>query len=347
MNDNQDLHLLEEYLSDNQIINYKYINHKYNYDSCNLLKEQLDNRFYCLYTKHSEDYKMNNNSYEFAGFLDVVDKKIYNPNYKIIMILENSSIYQLLTLSELKEQIENEVSKKLCDYALSHTSELKKLCNEEFLKQEEYHFNYYQKEVNELFVSSENLQTIQLEPKQLLKYSYFSDTHSIPYSEYLSDSKKVVKEITDNLIKDDKTKKNLGWEILEVEYKNRYLDSIYRNPQKNNCLFVNREILRNIKDIDAVNLNITISYNNKELTFRMPKDRFEMGLRNAYTNDSYYGKSYEVVEKFLEENKNAKDHWYQHDFDFEHISKITYCRKVLYEANINKNKEKEIDEIER
>ena len=347
MNDNEELHLLEDYLSNNQIIHYKYINHNYKYDNCDFLKEQLDDRFYCLYTKHSEDYKLNNNNYEFAGFLDVIDKKIYNPNYQVIKILENSSIYLLSTLSELKEQIENKVSEKLCDYALSHASQLKNLCDEEFLKQDEYHFDYYQKEVNELFVSSENLQTIQLEHKQLLRYSYFSNNHNIPYSEYLSNSENTVKEIVNNLIKNDEIKKYLGWEILEAEYKNRYLDSIYKNPQKNNFLFVNREILSNIKDIDAVNLNITISYNNKELTFKTQKKRFEMGLRNAYTSDHYYGKSYEVVEKFLEENKNIKDNWYKHDFDFEHISKITYGKQVLYEANIDKNIEKEIDEIER
>ena len=289
---------------------------------------------------------MNDNSYNFAGFLDVIDKKIYNPNYGIRIILDTSSIYQLSTLRNLKEKIEKEVSEKLYDYALSHESELKKLCDKEFLKQDEYHFNYYQKEVSELFVSNENLRIIELEPKQLLKYSCFSNTYDIPYSEYLSDPKKTIKEITDNLIRNDETKKYLSWEILEVEYKNRYLDSIYKNPQKNNCLFVNRKILSNIKDIDAINLNITISYNNKELTFKMPKKRFEIGLRNAYTNDSYYGKSYEVVEKFLEENKKEKNR-YQHDFDFEHISKITYGRQVLYEANIDKNIEKEIDEIER
>ncbi len=347
MSDNKELHLLENYLSDNDITIFKYVDKLHEYNNFQILKETLDDRFYSLYTKKISKSKMNDNSYNFAGFLDIIDKKIYNPSYEIEKILENSLIYQLSELSKLKELIENEVSKKLYDYALSHISELKKICNEEFLKQDEYHFNYYQKEARKFFVSDENSQMNQLNPKMFLKYSYFADTYSIPYSEYLSDSNKMIKELANNLIKNDKTKKNLGWEILEVEYKNRYLNSIYKNPQKYNCLFVNREILKSIKDIDAENINITISYNNKELTFKTPKKRFEMGLRDAYTSDSYYGRSYEVVEKFLEENKKVKENRYKHDFDFDHISKITYGRKTLYEANIDKNVEKEIDEIER
>ena len=210
MSDNKELHLLENYLSDNDITIFNYVDKLHEYNNFQILKETLDDRFYSLYTKKISKSKMNDNSYNFAGFLDIIDKKIYNPSYEIEKILENSLIYQLSELSKLKELIENEVSKKLYDYALSHISELKKICNEEFLKQDEYHFNYYQKEARKFFVSDENSQMNQLNPKMFLKYSYFADTYSIPYSEYLSDSNKMIKEIANNLIKNDKTKKNLG-----------------------------------------------------------------------------------------------------------------------------------------
>ena len=117
MSDNKELHLLENYLSDNDITIFNYVDKLHEYNNFQILKETLDDRFYSLYTKKISKSKMNDNSYNFAGFLDVIDKKIYNPSYEIEKILENSLIYQLSELSKLKELIENEVSKKLYDYA--------------------------------------------------------------------------------------------------------------------------------------------------------------------------------------------------------------------------------------
>ena len=53
------------------------------------------------------------------------------------------------------------------------------------------------------------------------------------------------------------------------------------------------------------------------------------------------------MEKFLKENKQDENSFNKTDFDFENITKISYGKKILYEANIDKNIEKEIDEIER
>mgnify|MGYP006910828474 CR=1 FL=1 len=78
MSDNKELHLLENYLSDNDITIFNYVDKLHEYNNFQILKETLDDRFYSLYTKKISKSKMNDNSYNFAGFLDVIDKKIYN-----------------------------------------------------------------------------------------------------------------------------------------------------------------------------------------------------------------------------------------------------------------------------
>lgn len=347
MKDNKELHLLENYLSDNQAITYNYVDKQYESKNFKILKESLDNRFRFLYMKRNRKYKMNENDYEFAGFLDVIDKKIYNPLYELRSALKESTMYELDDLDNLRIQIKRDVANELCDYTLSNSNSLKKLCKKEFWKQDDYHFNYYKKEANELFVSNKDLKQVKLEPKKLLRYCHFIDNQAVSYTGYLDNPKVTAKEIMNHLVKDDEMKNKLSWELLEMDYKNRYLDSLYKYPIKNNYLYINREILDSIKDTDAVNLNITISYNNKELTFKFPKERLKMSLKNANKNDCSYGKSYEEVEKFLKENKQDENSFSKTDFDFENITKISYGKKILYEANIDKNIEKEIDEIER
>ena len=68
MKDNKELHLLENYLSDNQAITYNYVDKQYESKNFKILKESLDNRFRFLYMKRNRKYKMNENDYEFAGF---------------------------------------------------------------------------------------------------------------------------------------------------------------------------------------------------------------------------------------------------------------------------------------
>ena len=93
MSDNKELHLLENYLSDNDITIFNYVDKLHEYNNFQILKETLDDRFYSLYTKKISKSKMNDNSYNFAGFLDVIDKKIYNTSYEIEKILESQKIH--------------------------------------------------------------------------------------------------------------------------------------------------------------------------------------------------------------------------------------------------------------
>ena len=67
MSDNKELHLLENYLSDNDITIFNYVDKLHEYNNFQILKETLDDRFYSLYTKKISKSKMNDNSYNFAG----------------------------------------------------------------------------------------------------------------------------------------------------------------------------------------------------------------------------------------------------------------------------------------
>ena len=67
MSDNKELHLLENYLSDNDITIFNYVDKLHEYNNFQILKETLDDRFYSLYTKKISKSKMNDNSYNFAA----------------------------------------------------------------------------------------------------------------------------------------------------------------------------------------------------------------------------------------------------------------------------------------
>ena len=90
-------------------------------------------------------------------------------------------------------------------------------------------------------------------------------------------------------------------------------------------------------------INITINYNGDELTFKFSKYTFQCALERNYKSECSYNKSYESVEKFLEEHK---EQGYKKEFDFLNITKITYGKNTLYEKQEDKELENDEHEME-
>ena len=113
---------------------------------------------------------------------------------------------------------------------------------------------------------------------------------------------------------------------------------------------MNKKILSSIKDIEAVNLNITINYSGNILTFKYPKSTLVNDLERCEKTSDMWGKAYDVVKDFLEQHKESNNNWKDKSFDFENISSITYGKNVLYENALLMKKVKEeieLEEIER
>ena len=131
---------------------------------------------------------------------------------------------------------------------------------------------------------------------------------------------------------------------MVYEFQLEYLDKIKKNYNNDFAyIYTNKNILNALKDVDAKNLNITINYNNNEITFKYDYNRLISELKNATYKGYDYSSNYKIVREFLEDNNILNENGYKEDsFKFENITSITYGKKILYVNDISKQ-EKEIE----
>ena len=343
---------LDDFLINEYINHYLYINEQYSYESKYFYKEQYNDRFYLLYSKRYDPNRMDDREYNFEGYYDCIDKVLYNCKYDVDRILRESKIVKISFFGELSNKMENDIEKIMNDYCIENKDVLRKESKDEFDNQSEYYFDGYKDNVNRRFVASEIENYVDL-PSFSARNKYedeFKTRDKLIYNDYLNDSVDVILKITKWMQNDEKIRKEMGMAILKNDYQNDYLKEILENKDnKYDGLYLNRKILSSIKDIEAVNLNITINYYGNTLTFKYPKNTLVNDLERCEKNSDMYAKSYDIVKDFLEKYKESSGNWRNHSFDFEKISSITYGKNVLYEVEINNektNEEMEMEEIE-
>lgn len=338
----------KEFLISPEITSFTYIDTEYSSKSNHYYKEKFNHRFYLLYEKDYESNSMNDNDYKFAGYFDCIDRIIYNPSYDIrTNILENSDVCNYSYFSVLSEQIKQGVSDNLREYSAWNKDNLKNISKEKFTNQTDYMFDSYKKSVEKEFISSELLEQISL-PDYNASYKYehkFTFSNNLIYTEYLDQPKDTINKICDKVLEIEEVQEDLGEMILKNEFQNNYLKEILENKDNTfSHLYINKAILNSIKDIDAVNFNITISYDNEKLTFKFPKNRLVNELEDASVDADDYCKSYEIVEEFLKKHKHSKDNYHSDSFDFSNITSISYGKNVLYENDFCTSKSIEVKE---
>lgn len=318
------------------------------YHPTKIHKERYDDRFIILYTKdcHPEHFEQNN--YEVAGYYDTKDKCIYNYNYDLRSLLREESLIKTNSFSVLSEKMWAEIEDYINNYSFSNEEELKKIAQDKFDNLEDYRKNNYKSEVREIFIEKEN-------PSIKLEKSYSSGKltntneyyHKNIYVNYLNNPTEVVSKYANEII--NSNKEGLGLELLIYYDKISYLNSIKVNENHTfDSLYINREMYKSIKDIDAKTLNITIHYGGKDLTFKYEYSTLKRDLLNDNQGSGGYGVAYEKVSDFIKENSHdSESSRWRNDFLFSHVTSITYGKKELYHCDYKEeNIEKEQEDIE-
>ncbi len=339
----------DEFLINSGIPNFTYIDTEYSSNSKHYYKERFNHRFYLLYEKNYESNSMNDNKYEFAGYFDCIDRILYNPSYNIRnYVFKEDETYKYSYLSELSNQIYQDISNYLIKYALHYQIKLKNEYKEEFYNQEEHTFDSYKNDIEKEFMDSKELNEIPI-PNFSAKYKFeheFNFSNNLIYTEYLDQPKVTISKMCNKILEKEEIIKDLAEILLKNDFDNNYLKEILENKDGSfSNLFINRDILNSIKDTDAINLNITINYDGDSLTFKFPKSKLISEIRDKVYCASDYKKYYEEVKDFLKEHKKDDSSCYKNCFDFSNITSIAYGKNVLYkkQGEIEKNKEQEID----
>lgn len=342
-----DIKSLEGFLSNEDISFFEYVDN--NRNSYNLFKEKINNRFYAIYSKMKNDSIVNfEKGYDFSGFFDIKTNILYNANYKLRYYLKDSKRVVLDELSSIERDIRTKCSAKVKEYAIKNSEVLKENYRKKFDAQSDYIFDNYMLEVDKLYIKEENLNHVELNKMRFYYCNFFEANSLIPYTEYLNNPFDTIKELVDSFLKKDNMLDNICCIVLEMEYKNKYLNNIKRDLKKYASLELNRKILSSVKNLNANNVNITISYNNKKFTFKFPYDRLIGSLLNADSSAGDFRYYYRAVEEFLYENKTSGSSYDKWKFDFSNITSITYGRKELYSNDIyiNNDKNNDLEEIE-
>lgn len=334
----------EDFLSNNNISYFLYIDEVYSSRNKFYYKEDFNNRFKLIFERKYYPNEMSDYNYTFAGYLDCITKTLYEPSYDISNILEESNIIKMSSFDEISNQIEKDVIIFLKQYSVDNAGQLKKEAQETFNYKKEKLIEEYEQNVRELFVKGEIDETVpykKISEKNAYE-SKFLFSRNLIYSDYLNNPVDTVLKICNWITNDSNLREDLGIMIFENEYENIYLKEILENKNgKYDYLYLNRKILDSIKDIDATNFNITINYNNESINFKLSKNIFIEDLEDCKKYSKGYDKSYERVEDFLLKHKENVDG--STSFDLKNITSITYGKKVLYENICSKQIIENID----
>lgn len=325
-----DKYLLNEELND-QVFNgtYRFIK---------IHKEKFNDRFTILYVKDDSKH-LKQNDYSIGGYLDMIDKTIYDANYELKNITPEDSIISIKSFADLHNEFKIGVKNYIKQYSFDNKDILKANSLEKYEEKNDWRFTNFQKSVRELFIREDN-PTIKLDTfysESDIDYLDNSNSKDICL-EYLNNKEGTIKKYANLMI--DKSKEELGLALHLYDDKIKYLERLNKNINNEfKDLYINKFIFESIKDEPAKTLNVTIKYNNKELTFKCDYPMLKRAIMNDDRGTSFYGVAYDRVNEFLNENKTNPER-YRNDFEFSHISSIIYGKKTLYQNDNIKDKTK-------
>lgn len=307
-------------------------------------KEKLNDRFTVLYHKYKAP-NLKQESYNVGGYFDVKDKVIYDIDYQINKLIGKDSIITEKSLINLENELLKNINEYIEKYSLDNADILKTQSYETYQQKDDWRIRNLKLEVEELFIKNE-------EPKIELDkfYRVGKLTNSTPFYnkdiliEYLNDKDRTVEKYSEELINDIKEELGLGLNFFDEKIRYMELIKLNKNNEFKN-LYINKKIYEAIKDVPAKTLNITIKYNNKEITFKGDYCIFKDSIMRAEIGTSFYGAAYHNVSDFIKHNSDSKNNW-RNDFEFSHILSITYGKKELY-RNDNIREKKNMERCDR
>ena len=307
-------------------------------------KEKYNDRFTYVFTRDYNEY-LSNQAYRLSAYLDVKDKVIYDADYNLEKILAEDSILKRDSFENLEKVIKEEVKNYVDNYALENSDVLKKLSQEKYDEKDDWRIVNFQKGIRQLFIREDNPEIKLDRFYSIGKLEQSREYYNrVVINEYLEDKQGTIKKYGDMIIEDNK--EELGLALHLYDDKNKYLNRIKTNPGNEfKDLYINKKIYDSIKYEAAKTLTITIKYNGKEMTFKGGYSRLKNSLICDDRGTYFYGVAYDPVSNFVKENTNSENKW-KDEFEFSHISSITYGKKELYKNDNIKDK-KTVDRDER
>ena len=293
-------------------------------------KEKYDDRFDIVYLKHYRNY-LEQQDYNIGGYFDKKDKCIYECDFWLKDILPENCSIKLSTFSDLSKKIDKEIQEYIKEYSFKNEIKLKNMAKKKFKDLEQWRLNNHKSNVRKKFIEDAN-PTIELKmsynDSKIKNTDYFMGKGLLV--EYLNNPIDTIKKYSNTIIEDNMDE--LGLQLLIYYYKIDYLYQIKNNiNNKFSELYISKKMYNSIKDLDAKNINITISYGKKSLQFKYAYNRLKYDLLNDNRGSSDYGVAYNQVSEFIKANDNSnKVHRWNNDFSFAHVTSITYGRKELY-----------------
>lgn len=317
------------------------------YYSIKIHKERYNDRFVIIYTK-SISKGLEQNNYKTSGYYDAKDNILYNITYEIDDLIVDKNSIIIKNFNSVYSQMFEEIDSKVENYIFQNKEEFRKLGIDKFKEQTDWYRQSNYKDVEAAFIQ-EKSPIIKINSNKLS----FEIRHEDSYenkkliADYLDNPEKVVNHYFDVII--NGRKEELGRELLEYEDKLKHLKDVEENKnEKYDKVYINKNILNAIKDMKVKSLNITINYNDKDLTFKYDYRTFINNLKAADYEGYNYDSSYNKVRSFLKENQIKDSRGYTNtNFAFDHITFITFGKKVLYEKELSKeNIELENDDFD-
>ena len=308
-------------------------------------KEQYDDRFQIIYAKRNYE-TIKQDTYSVAGYYDIKDHCLYEPDRVMIEKLPEDGEISIKKFEDISSKFLADLRKYVVDYCFKNEDKLKQIAKAKYEAKDDYRIGNYKGDVRRLFLTEANPQiklTILTSDYELTKEDdYLNDVIS-----YLKNPEKELEQFSEKLIQ--KNGEDFGLELYLYHDKQNYLKEILEN--KNNefkDLYINKNILDSIKYNDASNVNITINYSGKEMTFKFDYRELknELSSGNLACLRSYYNGYYDVKD-FLQDNANSSEYnsTDKNGFLFSHITSITYGKKELYHNDLQKDdKQVEIEE---
>lgn len=314
------------------------------YNKMNVMKEKYNDRFIVLYTKLYKD-SLGQEDYSIAGYYDVKDNKIYNISSYLEDIVPIDSKIKFDNFNSLGKQIFSEIDNYIKEYMNDNAEELKEKAIEKYNHEDNWRTKNYKQEVEKIFITK-TVPEIEFNNSSCQYYLsregfYYDKTI---FQEYLENPDNAIEKYSKIFIEKDEL--DIGLSLLLYETKQEYLSQIIENKNNNfDNLYLNKKMYDCIKEQYVRTINITIKYDDNELTFKYNHESLMNDLSNSNLKSHSYWSGYNIVRNFFSNNDIRNEYGQiETDFSFKNITLITHGKEILYQNdNVIKELEQEED----
>lgn len=296
-----------------------------------------------------------NSELKCVGLFDKKNNKLYGSSYDFNGMF-NKEMYSNFyngSIESIKNNLYKNADKLLNNYINDNSKTLRDMAKETFDKFISYKGNY--DSIKEMAVKNYiyDLDNNKLEfHVNTSKYERNNDVNKLTmeqiefpeeteyrvFEEFINNEEKTECLYTREANNIDLTaKERIGIRLLEKDLENKLILELKNDPT--NEYKMKHDIIESIKDLDVQMLTINLCHNDKEITFKYPKDQ----LYNFWISDYHIpevSKREEIKEMYKDERGFA-------DFHLEDIKSISFRKQILYENNkdLELNNEKEEPDI--